>query len=1013
MHLIVVVLFLCAQLLAGCRMTPGMLAGGTGDTKGVIVRVALEIEGQSGFRTQSAMDALHHLRFNLYTPGNATDVRATATAMTPITSPLNLAFAGLADGSYRLAVDAYGSTGDTVPLNAGGTLWSTNVATVTQGIVSYDVGSAFNFATTLQLVPGPKVTVSVTSPFAGAYTATLVSETDGQIVATYETVASTFSVRNLRPGNYAIWLSASNGSGAATPAQRSNVITVVDGAATVSTPFSAALTNASSIGIGSTAPAGDGAAASAALLTDVSDVTTDLAGNVYVIDMRNSRVRMMPVANGLHFGQNMTAHNIYTIAGNGEGGYAGDGGPALQAKFNQPTNLTVDALGNVAVSDLNNHRLRLISAVTGNQFGQPMTAGNVYTVLGDGNAWHGPTNVAGSTSAFAYPSGGVFDHQGNLIVASGNYGIVNMVPALSGIYFNQTMTVGFTYRIGGGGAQAPPFTDEVNAVGANARGSCKLAVDGLGNVYGSLGDDIVRMIPRVAGTYFGKAVTANGIFTIAGNGAGGSYTDGVHARATPLGDPQCLTLDAAGNLFIGSQSGWRVLMVPVASGTYYGRAMTADSVNTIVGGGTSFDDGQPLLTSTLRSLTGLRATADGILIAEGDSGRVRFGPRTSNTFYNRPMTAGALYTVAGGGAPANGATAAQTTFYRPESVTTDRLGNLYMADTRNNRVRMMPVVSGTYFEQSMTANHVYTIAGNGQTTGTASDGVSPTSATMFPTAVAVSAQGDVYISDYENGLVRVVPHANTTLFGQSRTGNRIYTVAGGQPWWMGSGDGGPATSAGVDRPLGLGLDRLGNLYFINSRTDSIRMVPAVAGTYFGQTMAVGNIHTVVGGGGAASPNDGGSPTGTSLRGPRDMAVDAAGNLIFAEPDIQRIRMVPVAAGTHYGLAMAANQLYTVAGNGTEGYGGDNGAATGASFYRMFGIGLDAAGTIYVAETGGRRVRMITPAGKIQTVMGNGETGEAFAAGAATGQPLPAPNDVCVSPSGTLYVITPSRIRVIN
>ena len=165
-----------------------------------------------------------------------------------------------------------------------------------------------------------------------------------------------------------------------------------------------------------------------------------------------------------------------------------------------------------------------------------------------------------------------------------------------------------------------------------------------------------------------------------------------------------------------------------------------------------------------------------------------------------------------------------------------------------------------------------------------------------------------------------------------------------------SGDGGPATSAELSYPSGVAVDTAGNIYIADSTNNRIRKVAA----------STGDISTVAGNGTAGYSGDGGAATSAELSNPIGVVVDAAGNIYIADEVNNRIREVTASTGI----------ITTVAGDGTRGYSGDGGAATSAELYYPFGVSVDAAGNIYIADYGNARVRKVTAStGIITTVAG--------------------------------------------
>src|SRR5438046_1167938 len=202
----------------------------------------------------------------------------------------------------------------------------------------------------------------------------------------------------------------------------------------------------------------------------------------------------------------------------------------------------------------------------------------------------------------------------------------------------------------------------------------------------------------------------------------------------------------------------------------------------------------------------------------------------------------------------------------------------------------------------------------------------------------------------------------------------INTVAGG-----GAGDGGDATIANLNSPASVAVDSSGNLYIADLGNERIRKIAA----------ATGIITTVAGNGVLGFTGDGGAATNASLNSPASVALDASGNLYIAEYANHRIRKVDAASGI----------ITTVAGNGSLGFAGDGGAATIASLNTPSGVALVASCTLYIADFVNDRIRKVAAAsGIITTVAGNGSFGFAGDGGAATGASLSSPVAVALDAS---------------
>jgi hypothetical protein len=238
---------------------------------------------------------------------------------------------------------------------------------------------------------------------------------------------------------------------------------------------------------------------------------------------------------------------------------------------------------------------------------------------------------------------------------------------------------------------------------------------------------------------------------------------------------------------------------------------------------------------------------------------------------------------------------------------------------------------------------------------------------MTPLGIAVDAVGNLLIADDGNSRIRVVAATTGTFYGKAMTAGDIYTVAGDGTTGF-AGDGGRATQAEIAGPSSVVPDHAGNLVIADTGNERVRVVAEATGTFYGQAMTKGDIYTIAGNGAIGFAGDGGPATGAEFHSPDSVAVDGAGNIAvadtaccFAPADIgnARVRVVAAATGEFYGIPMTAGDVYTVAGNGTQGYSGDGGAATGAELDQPFGVGMDAAGNLLVTDLNDGRVREIS------------------------------------------------------
>ena len=293
----------------------------------------------------------------------------------------------------------------------------------------------------------------------------------------------------------------------------------------------------------------------------------------------------------------------------------------------------------------------------------------------------------------------------------------------------------------------------------------------------------------------------------------------------------------------------------------------------------------------------------------------------------------------------------------PWSATVDTIGNLYIADTGNNTIRM---VDG--------AGVIHTVAGNG-IAGFSGDGGPATAASLNgPFAVAVNAAGEIYVADTNNNRVRKVDSKG-----------RISTVAGGNTFGF-SGDGGPATAATLYAPESIALDSIGNLYIADWGNARVRLVnPA------------GFISTVAGDGSNGYNGDGQLATAARISA-RCVALDAAGNLYIADEENSRIRKVD-----------SEGMISTVAGNGAFGFTGDGGPATEASLYSPYAVAVSKFGRIFIADFINDRIRVVDSNGVINTIAGDGIVGFSGDGGAATVAELSNLTGIAVDGAENIYI----------
>ena len=581
----------------------------------------------------------------------------------------------------------------------------------------------------------------------------------------------------------------------------------------------------------------DRVAATVAPLDSVDGLAVDAAGNVVISDALDYLVWVVAARAGTFYGQAMKAGYIYSIAGSGNFGYSGDGGPATSAKLGQPTGLAFDRSGNLLIADALDSVVRVVAVRAGTFYGQAMKAGDIYTIAGTGTTGYSGDGGPGTSAELSGPEGVTTDQAGNAVVADTGNSRIRVIAAHSGMFYGQAMTAGDIYTIAGDG-ERNLTGDGGPAADAELRLPGGLTTDSAGNlVIADTGNQRIRVIVAESGTFYGRTMTGGDIYSI---GGGNGQPD--------VGSAQAVAVDSAGNVLIAD--GFLVRVIAESSGRFYGQTMTAGDGYTVAGNGltTSGSSGRAI-DAQLGDPDGVAASTEGnIIISESAVGHILAVDTTAGTFYGRVMKAGHIYTIAGSGSTGfsgDGGPATAAKLDGPFGPATDAAGNVVFADRLNQRVRVVADSSGTFYGQAMTAGHIYTIAGTGTSGDTGNGGPAISAELSFPTGVGVDGHGNVLIADGSNNQIRAVAASTGTFYGQAMTAGHIYTIAGtGTSGY--SGDGGRATAAELDIRSAPAVDSAGNVVFADNFNSVVRVVAAASGTFYGVAMKAGDIYTVAG-----------------------------------------------------------------------------------------------------------------------------------------------------------------------
>ncbi|GEM_PF-1842256 len=350
--------------------------------------------------------------------------------------------------------------------------------------------------------------------------------------------------------------------------------------------------------------------------------------------------------NNFILSHNGFAQNIYTIAGDGRPGYAGDGGAAIQAQLKKPYDVALDRLGNLYIADSHNHRIRKVSV-----------SGTITTVAGNGQVGFSGDGGAATQASLSFPDGICVDGQGNLYIADTYNNRVRMVDAAG------------TIRTIAGSGHPGYSGDGGLAIHAKLFFPLRVIIDEEGNLY------IVDSSNNVI-----RKVDASGVITTAaGNGRSGYSGDGGAANEARLRRPMDVYKDRLGNLFIADTGNDAIRKVDFAG--------TISTVARNLGNHSWHDDEQDGYENRLQFPSGVFVDQSlNLFIADSYNHRIlKIDP------------SGQVSRIAGIGLPGftgDGVPATETRLHDPRSICGDVLGNLYIADRNNNRIRMIGVNIG-------------------------------------------------------------------------------------------------------------------------------------------------------------------------------------------------------------------------------------------------------------------------------------------------------------------------------
>jgi uncharacterized protein (TIGR03437 family) len=574
---------------------------------------------------------------------------------------------------------------------------------------------------------------------------------------------------------------------------------------------------------------GENVPATSAVLIQAEGIAADNFGNIYISDAGNHRVRCI-ASNGL----------IRTIAGNGTAGFSGDNGPASAAQLNSPYGLAFDFAGNLYIADLGNARIRRISP-----------SGIISTVAGGGSLPAGGKNEGSMATllAFIAPRNIAIDGYGVVYISDfGAHRVYKMTTDGTLTTLAGTGYGGYS----GDGVASLSLLDYPTA----------LAVDHQGNVYiADSGNHLIRKV------------------------AGGQLTS-IARAALPTG----LAFDGVATLYVADHSAAEILEIPLSSGT--ATAMNVSATDLVYGNNGS------------------------LYVAD-------------MTVARRVSVYGASAVIAGPGslAEGDGGPATQARLNHPMGIALDSIGNLYIADHDNNRIRRVGL-DGT----------ITTYAGTGAAGNTGDGGSALLAALNGPSSVRFDALGNLYIADTGNARIRmvtpggiIVPVPTGPLSAPSYLifdkSQNLYIADATAIYQLTPAGFRYTLYSGLQSPRGMAFDANGNFYFAETGTKQVWMFTPTGS------------HSLLASGVWNSP--------------QGIAIDSAGNVLVADSGLAQVLSVN-----------SFGQVTPVSGTGTSGFAGDGSAALLAQLNAPSDIVLSSggawSGSLYLADTGNNRVRQLLP-----------------------------------------------------
>ncbi|MDD2698083.1 MAG: putative Ig domain-containing protein [Arcobacteraceae bacterium] len=652
-----------------------------------------------------------------------------------------------------------------------------------------------------------------------------------------------------------------------------------------------------------------------------SGVAIDSNGNIFVADAGNDRIRKI-TPDGV----------VSTFAGSGTATFAD--GTGTSASFNTPTGVAVDSSGNIFVVDSSNHKIRKITP-----------DGVVTTVAGNGT--QGSTNGTGTSASFKYPYGVAIDSSGNILVTdASNNKIRKIISAtkLTGTPANSDIGVYDINLTLSDGENNASHNFQITVANINYTPTNIALSSGTLAENSSIGSTIGDLNTTDADLSFDTNETHS--YSFCGGLNDGNFTiDSTTLKSNYSFDYETTTSQSV------------CIKTTDSANATYNKNLTISITNV---------NETPTITSTALTTVDENSSYSYTLNgSDSDGDTLTWSVHNGSTLpswlsFGSDPSIVTVSTIAGSGIGTFADdTGTSASFKLPNGVAIDSSGNIFVADSSNNRIRKI-TPHGV----------VTTVAGSASGTfGGFADGNETSARFKKPSGIAIDSNGNIFVADTTNNRIRkITPDGVVSTFAGSGTA----TFADGT-----------GTSASFKNPNGVAIDSSGNIFVADYGNNKIRKITPQG------------VVTTVAGSGTATFADG-TGTTASFKNPNGVAIDSSGNIFVADTGNNKIRKI-----TPDGV------VSTFAGSGTATFA--DGTGTTASFKNPNGVAIDSSGNIFVADTGNNKIRKITPDGVVSTFAGSGTA--TFADGTGTSASFSSPNGVAIDSSGNIFVADSSNNKI--